>query len=159
MAEDLKRELPTLNTFVTLSPLPGFGRWLAGARKGAGALPAGDRQAMRELDQAGWHEHASRSLREALSRAAIRYLFEAKDGAGKPLDPVARFHLGNGARLERLDWLGDVSEKGLAQGAGFMVNYLYDLDSVERNHEVFANLGEIVASAGLQRMQRRSVAP
>ena len=68
---------------------------------------------------------------------------------------MARFHLGNGARLERLDWLGDVSPKGLATGAGFMVNYLYDLDAIERNHEAFANAGEIVASAALRRLRPR----
>jgi malonyl-CoA decarboxylase len=159
VAEDLKRELPSLNTFVTLSPLPGFGRWLAAARRDdAGVLGAGDRATLCDLDHEHWHLHPSRSLRETLSRAAIRFLFEAKDEAGKPLDPVARFHLGNGARLERLDWLGDVSAKGLEEGVGFMVNYLYDLHAVERNHEAFANAGEIVASAPLRRLQRRNVA-
>jgi malonyl-CoA decarboxylase len=159
VAEDLKRELPSLDTFVTLSPLPGFGRWLAAARHDdAGVLSAGDRAALGEFDREGWHLRPSLALREALSRAATRYLFEAKDEAGKPLDPVARFHLGNGARLERLDWLGDVSARGLEQGAGFMVNYLYDLASVERNHEAFANLAEIVASPALRRLHRRGVA-
>jgi malonyl-CoA decarboxylase len=159
VAEDLKRELPSLDTFVTLSPLPGFGRWLAAARHDdAGVLSVGDRAALGEFDREGWHLRPSLALREALSRAATRYLFEAKDEAGKPLDPVARFHLGNGARLERLDWLGDVSARGLEQGAGFMVNYLYDLASVERNHEAFANLAEIVASPALRRLHRRGVA-
>ena len=71
---------------------------------------------------------------------------------------MARFHLGNGARLERLDWLGDVSVNGLAQSAGFMVNYLYDLDAVERNHEAYANQNEIVASAALRRAHRNTTA-
>ena len=93
-------------------------------------------------------------MRETLSRAAVRYLFDAKDPSGKPLDSVARFHLGNGARLERLNWMGDISEKGLAEGAGFMVNYLYDLAAVEDNHEAFANHGEIVSSAEVQRLRR-----
>ena len=93
-------------------------------------------------------------MREALSRAALRYLFDAKDAGGKPIDSVARFHLGNGARLERLHWMADTSEKGLAQGGGFMVNYLYDLSAVERNHEAFANDGEIVASPEMQRLER-----
>ena len=84
----------------------------------------------------------------------MRYLFEAKDEMGKPLDPVARFHLGNGARLERLNWMGDSSEKGLSQAAGFMVNYRYDLASVERNHEAFANQNVIVASPEMQRLER-----
>jgi malonyl-CoA decarboxylase len=156
VAEDLKRELPTLNTFVTLSPLPGFCRWLSSNRReNAGsavetALPS----ALAEIDRSDWHRAPSRALREALSRAAVRYLFDAKDAGGKPLDAVARFHLGNGARLERLNWMGDAGDKGLAQGAGFMVNYLYDLEAVERNHEAFANHGEIVASADVQRLRR-----
>jgi len=156
VAEDLKRELPTLNTFVTLSPLPGFCRWLSSIRgehigsAAETALPL----ALDEVDRPNWHETPSRALRDALSLAAVRYLFDAKDAAGKPLDPVARFHLGNGARLERLDWMGDSGDKGLAQGAGFMVNYLYDLAAVERNHEAFANHGEIVASSEVHRLRR-----
>ena len=67
---------------------------------------------------------------------------------------MARFHLGNGARLERLNWLGDVSPKGLRDGLGFMVNYLYDLPSVERNHEAYAGSGQIAASSALRRSER-----
>ena len=155
VAEDLQRELPSLNTFVTLSPLPGFGRWLAttGGRAD-GSVDATPSSALAEIDRPDWHRAPSKALRETLSRAAVRYLFDAKDAAGKPIDPVARFHLGNGARLERLNWMGDAGEKGLSQGAGFMVNYLYDLAAVEHNHEAFANQGEIVASAELQRLRR-----
>jgi malonyl-CoA decarboxylase len=155
VAEDLRRELPSLNTFVTLSPLPGFGRWLPTIRgENDGSIDAGLVTALAELDRSDWHRAPSRTLREALSRAAVRYLFEEKDSSGKPIDSVARFHLGNGARLERLNWMGDVSQNGLAQGAGFMVNYLYDLAAVERNHEVFANHGEIVAGPDMQRLCR-----
>ena len=155
VAEDLKRELPSLNTFVTLSPLPGFCRWLS-TKSGdddasSDATLASTLGAMR---QAGWHRTPSKALREELSRQAVRYLFAAKDDMGKPIDPVARFHLGNGARLERLNWMGDISDNGLSQGAGFMVNYLYDLAAVERNHESFANEDEIVASPEMQRLER-----
>jgi len=155
VAEDLKRELPSLNTFVTLSPLPGFCRWLS-TRSGdddasAEATLASTLGAIRKAD---WHRTPSKTFREELSRAAVRYLLEAKDDAGKPIDPVARFHLGNGARLERLNWMGDLSDNGLSQGAGFMVNYLYDLAAVERNHESFANQDEIVASPEMQRLER-----
>jgi malonyl-CoA decarboxylase len=152
VVEDLKRELPSLSTFVTLSPLPGFRRWLSA--KPASAVETSPGSALDELQQADWHRTPTKALREELSRAAVRYLFDAKDDAGKPLDPVARFHLGNGARLERLDWMGDTSEKGLGQAAGFMVNYLYDLASVERNHEAYANDDEIVASPEMQRLER-----
>jgi malonyl-CoA decarboxylase len=155
VAEDLKRELPSLNTFVTLSPLPGFCRWLsARLDESAGSADATFAPVLGQLHRADWHRTPSKALREALSRAAVRYLFEAKDGAGKPIDAVERFHLGNGARLERLNWMGDESEKGLDQGAGFMVNYLYDLAAVEANHEAFANQGEIVASPEMQRLER-----
>jgi malonyl-CoA decarboxylase len=155
VAEDLKRELPSLNTFVTLSPLPGFCRWLStSGGDDLGPSEATLPSALGEMRQADWHRTPSKALREELSRAAVRYLFEAKDEMGKPIDPVARFHLGNGARLERLNWMGDISEKGLTQAAGFMVNYLYDLATVERNHEAFANQDEIVASPEMQRLER-----
>ena len=65
---------------------------------------------------------------------------------------MARFHLGNGARLERLNWLADRSPKGLAEAAGFMVNYLYDLDAIEKNHEAFAERGEVIAASGLKKL-------
>jgi len=155
VAEDLKRELPSLGTFVTLSPLPGFCRWLASQHgEHGGSVDAAIAPLLDPQHRTGWHHAPSKGLREALSRAALRYLFDAKDAAGRPIDSVARFHLGNGARLERLHWMADSSEKGLAQGAGFMVNYLYDLAAVERNHEAFANAGEIVASPEMQRLER-----
>nr|HET7860785.1 malonyl-CoA decarboxylase [Caldimonas sp.] len=155
VAEDLKRELPSLSTFVTLSPLPGFRRWLAAPRSDHGAaLDAATAALLEPLRRADWHVAPAKGLRDALSRAVLRYLLDAKDGTGKPVDSVARFHLGNGARLERLHWMADASEKGLAQGAGFMVNYLYDLGAVERNHEAFANDGEIVVSPEIQRLER-----
>ena len=155
VAENLQREVPALDTFVTLSPLPGFTRWLSAAiaRKREWLGPA-ELTTLAAIEASGWHLDASRALREALTRAAVRYLFEAKDNAGKPLDPVARFHLGNGARLERLNWLGDVSPKGLHDGLGFMVNYLYDLPTVERNHEAYAGSGQVAASSAMRRSER-----
>jgi NADH:ubiquinone oxidoreductase subunit 3 (subunit A) len=78
-------------------------------------------------------------------RIAARY-FTEKRGNGQPIDSVARFHLRNGARLERINWLGDTSPKGLKQSAGIMVNYRYLLGEIEKNHEAYANQGEIAAS-------------
>jgi malonyl-CoA decarboxylase len=72
-----------------------------------------------------------------------------------PLDSVARFHLGNGARLERINWLGDATDKGIAQSYGVMVNYLYDLDHIEKNHEAFAESRTVVASNSVKRLQRQ----
>lgn len=84
-------------------------------------------------------------------RLAAFYYLQAKTGSGEPLDPVARFHLGNGARLDRLNWPADTSPKGLREAAGLMVNYLYDHSAIEANHEAFVNDGAIAASATVRR--------
>jgi malonyl-CoA decarboxylase len=81
----------------------------------------------------------------------------AKNGRAAPLDAVARFHLGNGARLERINWLADTSDKAMAQAHGFMVNYQYDLDDIEKNHEAFAEQRTVVASSSVQRLLRPSL--
>ena len=94
------------------------------------------------------------NLRQALEPLAAHYFLKAKNASERPLDPVARFHLGNGARLERINWLGDKSDKGLRELATIMVNYLYDLDEIERNHDAFANKGEIVAANSVKKMLR-----
>ena len=94
-------------------------------------------------------------MRGALLAAAAHYFLEAKSPSGRPLDPVARFHLGNGARLERLNWPGDMSERGLREAHGLMVNYLYKLDHIEQNHEAFATRNEVVASGQVRRLLRK----
>ena len=94
------------------------------------------------------------ALREPLLRLGARYLSEARRG-DRPVDSVARFHLGNGARIERLNWLADRSDKGLRQSWGMMVNYLYDPDSLEANLENFAANGSIAASSAVRRLARR----
>ncbi len=81
---------------------------------------------------------------------AARYFLEAKRPDGQPPDPVARFHLGNGAELEAMHWMGDTSDKGIAQSAGLMVNYRYRLDRIEANHEAYARDGEIRASRAVR---------
>lgn len=88
-----------------------------------------------------------------LKRLCARCLLDAGSG-GRPLDPVARFHLCNGARLERINWLGDVSAKGLSESAGLMVNCLYDPKAIERNHEAYVKGGTIAASAEIKRLVR-----
>ena len=158
VAEELKRELPSLRTFITLSPVPGFSAWLADERKApsSAVLRASDRKALEALDRPRWSEDpaAAKRVRPALQAAIAHYFLRAKNGSGKPVDPVARFHLGNGARLDRINWMGDPSTKGLKQAAGFMVNYRYDLGQVERNHEAYANRAEVVASQLVRRMER-----
>jgi malonyl-CoA decarboxylase len=136
VATDLKRELPGLERFVTLSPIPGFMSWL---RADDPALAA---QLNGKLDQ----------HRDRLLTCAVRYFLEAKNDEGRPVDPVARFHLGNGARLEQLNWMGDGSEKGLRQSAGMMVNYLYDLPAIEELHERFANRGSIATGKPVRKL-------
>jgi len=85
-------------------------------------------------------------------RAAAWYFLRARTRHGTPLDPVARFHLGNGARLERLNWLGDGSEKAMAQSYGLMVNYLYELDDIEKNHEAYAQSRTVIAANAVSRL-------
>lgn len=153
VVEELKSELPTIQTFVTLSPVPGFAAWLARARKTGDLLDADLRAALTSLDQPGWHvdPEAVQALREPLLAAAAIYFLRARDGRGRAVDPVARFHLGNGACLERLNFLGDISANGLTQAHGLMVNYLYDLDRIETNHEAFAERTDIAASEAVRR--------
>jgi malonyl-CoA decarboxylase len=160
VVEEISRENPRLSTFVTLSPAPGFASWLARERAAdrSPALTAEDRARLAGLDQPDWwrNEDAADALREPLLRAAAAYFLSARTPRGQPLDPVARFHLGNGARLEQLDWLADVSAKGLAQSHGLMVNYLYDLDHIEKNHEAYAASRTIVASNAVRRLARHA---
>ncbi|HZQ59958.1 MAG TPA: malonyl-CoA decarboxylase [Casimicrobiaceae bacterium] len=155
VVEDLKRELPKLDTFVTLSPLPGFNRWLR-EQRGNGLFQEEERSTLTFLERAGWHEDRKRAetLRKTLVAAAATYLVAAKTPSGRPVDPVARFHLGNGARLERINFLGDVSDKGLSQSHGVMVNYLYRLEDIEENHEAFATKGAVVASKAVSKLVR-----
>ena len=91
-------------------------------------------------------------LKEPLVRLTAWYYLRAKNSRGMPYDAVARFHLGNGARLERINWLGDTSERALDQAHGMMVNYLYDLDEIEKNHEAYAEGRQVVASGSVQRL-------
>jgi malonyl-CoA decarboxylase len=152
VVEELRRELPKLDQFVTLSPVPGFVQWL----KQASDVPVTDedREMLAHLDQSDWTGNAelAAQLRGVLEPLAAHYFLKARTPKGRLIDSVARFHLGNGARLERIDWLGDVSPKGLRESAGFMVNYLYRLDDIEKNHEAYANDGEVVASNAVKRL-------
>ena len=93
-------------------------------------------------------------MREPLLRLCARYLLQARAPSGRALDPVAHFHLSNGARVERLNWLGDVSAKGLQQSAGIMVNYLYRQGDIEANHEAYRDDGEVAASSAVRALTR-----
>ena len=154
VAEDLGREFPRLKTFATLSPIPGFRKWLAEAA----ATHAGLAELAGALAEANWIERAGPGTRAQtdLMRLCAYYLLHAKHD-NEPADAVARFHLGNGARMERLNWLADSSKAGMARSAGLMVNYVYRLKDVERNHEAYANKHLVVASPGLALLARESL--
>ena len=151
VVEELAREVPSLKTFVTLSPIPRFTNWLeqvASAKDGEDEVVQQDAQLLREKLKAATPGDVAENadLKAALLSLAAQYFLIARDDRGRPIDPVARFHLGNGARLERINWMADPSQKGLRDSLGLMVNYLYDLKEIERNHEAFANAGTIAAS-------------
>ena len=147
VAQDLSAELGRLETFVTLSPVPGLMRWL---NTEAEREPAGEIAGIAaSLETVSWLDTAD-ALKPGLLQAAGRYFLEAKRPDGQPPDPVARFHLGNGAELEAIHWMGDISENGLAQSAGIMVNYRYRLDRIEANHEAYVTGGEVKASRAVR---------
>jgi len=152
VVEELRRELPKLDNFVTLSPVPGFMPWL----KQADDVPVSDedRALLENLDKPDWFGNAEleAQLRAVLEPLAAHYFLKARTAKGRLIDSVARFHLGNGARLERINWLGDVSPKGLRESAGIMVNYLYRLEDIEKNHEAYANQGEVIASSAVKKL-------
>jgi malonyl-CoA decarboxylase len=158
VAEEINREMPKLSTFVTLSPVTGFAAWLKRecAEEKSAALTDGDKAALAALDDDGWRFNAQavEALRDPLMRAAAWYFLRARNARGLPLDPVARFHLGNGARLERINFLADTSDKAVEQANGLMVNYLYELDEIEKNHEAYAEGRTVVASSAVQRLLR-----
>ncbi|MBA3596370.1 MAG: malonyl-CoA decarboxylase [Methylibium sp.] len=164
VAEQLKQELPQLKSFCTLSPMPGFADWLKKSDRWAdrGDLPARQLQRLTDADavlraafgaaleglSALDPRTAAEPLRDAIERLAMHYLVH--ESVTPRANAVAKFHLNNGARLERLNWAGDLGAKGLKQSLGLMVNYLYNLDEVEAQHERFVH-GEVVSSRRLAR--------
>ncbi|HYD66737.1 malonyl-CoA decarboxylase [Azospirillum sp.] len=175
VVDGLAGEFPNLKTFATLSPIPGFRRWLERrmAEQGDRLLAPAERDRIAEwLDlaesvipgrgilesalgrEAWWrHESLSKALRGPLARLCAIYLTDVRpgDGAGvRARDPVAHFHLSNGARMERLNWLADTSSKGIAQSCGMMINYRYKLGEIEANHESYTGEGKVNASSALR---------
>lgn len=158
VVQELKQELPGLRHFVTLSPLPGFRKWLDEAyTEETGLLTPEAQETLKLLASPDWHkdEALAGELEEVIRPLAARYLLKEKNHRNLPHNPVARFHLGNGAELHRINWLGDTSGQGIKQSAGLMVNYLYVLDNIERNHEQFTADGTIVCSSGIRELSRR----
>jgi malonyl-CoA decarboxylase len=166
VVEEVSRELPRLSIFVTLSPSPNFAEWLNRERasEASVALNEDDRAALAALDRPDWwrDEDAVDTVHEPLMRAAAWYYLRARTPRGTPLDSVARFHLGNGARLERINLVADTSERALRQSHGLMVNYLYDLEHIEKNHEAYAQQRQVVAASAITKLVKtpaRDVVP
>ena len=167
VVEELSREFEKLKVFATLSPLPGFRPWLEEriARGEPNLLTPSEHRALTQLSNGlgakgslkallaedGWRDDPRlvEALKPPLTRLAARYVLEAKRSDGRAVDPVAHFHLSNGARVERINWLGDISAKGMSQACGMMVNYLYKLDDIEANHESYSATGKVVSSSGI----------
>jgi malonyl-CoA decarboxylase len=154
VAQRLGQEFPKIKTFSTLSPIPGFRSWLRALGPELKDLPGGAAQldALARIENLDWHKDEANAerVRKVLIPYAAYYLAHAKQDR-EAADPVARFHLGNGARLERLNWLADPSRRGMQQSAGLMVNYLYRLDEVESNHETYVREQKVAMSRDIRR--------
>ena len=156
VVEEISRDHKKLSTYVTLSPVPDFAAWLGRERKteNSRVLTEADIAALTNLDRPQWWQspQSRDAVQEPLMRAAAWYFLHARNARGSPVDSVARFHLGNGARLEQINFLADSSEKGIAQGCGLMVNYRYDIDDIEKNHEAYAESRTVAASTTVKRL-------
>jgi malonyl-CoA decarboxylase len=156
VVDDLGRDFPRLNTFATLSPIPGFSQWLRQQEPGHPRSRELD-ALLAKVQRGGLPDVASVSnrLRDEITTHCIEYLLRARR-KGVPVDSVARFHLANGARLERLNWMGDPSKAGLRRSLGLMVNYVYRRADLERNHEAYVKRGKVVAAPRFGRSRAQS---
>ena len=172
VVQALAAELPNIKVFATLSPIPGFRAWLGQQPESTLAAPMtedeqggvralGGSDDLPEalavvLDRPDWPQDpvTVNALRGPLQRLCARYFLTTREG-GTPIDPVSRFHLRNGARLERINWLGDSSAKGLAESAGLMVNYRYQIDDIEKNHEAYIKEGLIALGPEVRALTRQ----
>jgi malonyl-CoA decarboxylase len=170
VVRDLVSKLPNLKTFSTLSPIPGFVQWL---KKNPDEISFTEQElsAIKFLNDDGTAElsfsnslkesdnpqakEISKSLEPVLMGLCARYLLTAKKGQ-RTLDRVAHFHLSNGARIERINWTADISKNGIGQSAGIMVNYLYNLPDIEKNHEAYTGHGEITTSSAVRKLLKNS---
>jgi malonyl-CoA decarboxylase len=167
VVDELSAELPQLRTFATLSPIPRFRAWLEGQPQDTLLLAEERRELEAALGTVGsgvlldvlrsaWTEDeaVAAALKQPLMRLCARYLLRPKRSDETPVDPVANFHLTNGARVEQISWLADRSPKAVAESAGLMVNYLYVLDEIESNREVFTDGRGVAASDAITGLAR-----
>ncbi|MBM9531134.1 malonyl-CoA decarboxylase [Desulfoprunum benzoelyticum] len=164
VVRDLSARMPNLKTFSTLSPIPGFMRWLRTEARDADLSeremrmlellqPAEGEPDLLEIIRSGEPAEANNrnTLQGPLLKLCARYLTAAKKGR-QALDRVAHFHLANGARIEQINWAADLSDKGLHQSAGMMVNYLYKLPDIEKNHESYSGSGGVAMSSAVRKL-------
>jgi malonyl-CoA decarboxylase len=166
VVQELSTEFENLKHFATLSPVPNFKKWL-GPKMAAGEenllLPkeiaaikehySCDNAALQmgEILAGDWYRDngTAETVKAILARLCALYLLDERKG-DRALDPVANFHLSNGARLERINWLADLSEKGMNRSYGIMVNYYYELSDIEKNHEEYVTRGHVIASRSVK---------
>jgi malonyl-CoA decarboxylase len=150
---ELVRELPSIKTYCTLSPITGFAKWLRDELTSDESefFPNEEKETLSLIEHPAWHQDAEKCeiLKKPLIKACANYLVNVKKH-GKPLNAVARFHFGNGASLDRINWMGDTSENGMGEYLGLMVNYLYDLKHIESNHEAYVQQGELAVSKSIR---------
>ncbi len=149
VVEELSRELPGLKRFVTLSPVPGLRSWALAAAK-SGAVPQLDEASLALIQALEEGQALSDDQGQQLRRLAACYLLEARRGAGRVADPVAHFHLGNGAELEAIHLNADLSDAGQTNAWGVMVNYHYDGAKIEERHQAYANSHTVAAKSALR---------
>ncbi|MCG8510348.1 MAG: malonyl-CoA decarboxylase [Rhodospirillales bacterium] len=173
VVDQLAHEFPGIKTFATLSPIPGFRTWLdATLSKGEpGLLNAAERKALKAvagqtkgskgtlkalIADPDWykHENLQEALKPPLMRLCARYLYLQKRDGTRAIDPVSHFHLSNGARMERLNWMGDTSENGIKRAAGMIINYLYKLNEIDANHEASTGKGRIAVSSSIDALTK-----
>ena len=172
VVSQLASEFNNLKTFATLSPIPGFMKWLIDNLKNknfdflsltekkllcesVNKIDISDKLVLKEvLENQNWilNKNLVRILEKPLLRLSSHYLLNEKGVNGKTLDPVANFHLSNGAIMEKLNWMSDLSKNGLDQSASIMINYLYDLNVIEDNHELYSGTKKIKASSKLKNL-------
>lgn len=173
VVDDLSKELPNLNTFATLSPVPGFRRWLdRGVTKGelnilseeqaSAALAASPANSPEEavneiLSRHKWYEDSElvAAIKDPLQQLCAHYLINGKHSSGTALNSVAHFHLNNGAIIAQIDWLADTSERGISQSGGLMINYLYKLKTIDSNHESYRAGEALIASTRVKNLLKQ----
>jgi malonyl-CoA decarboxylase len=152
VAEDLGREFPRIREFVTLSPIPGFHAWLRATLQQPRSLSAELQRLIDGSPGSPEFPTALAGVRKEMMQLAAQYLVRAKRADRAPADPTARFHLANGARLERVNWMGDTSPAGMQRSLGLTANYSYRLHEVEHNHEAYAKDYRVVISPTVARL-------